>query len=1180
MENNWILNELRGGTIQWDSWNPRMRRIFDLVYPDIMNHEYTSVMDLGAGQMYLKDLLPSDIAYYPVDYLARCPETLVYDFNKHEFPEQKADLVVAAGIMHYVQDTDWWLKEIQEHCGKTFVLTYTPVELEGDIKKREELFLWGNHYSYTELYECLIKHGFLPVHVEKGNYDNKWTEHVILVLKKSEAANLPDLASCSGCGICAMECPASAIQMRMDREGFARPEFDSEKCIGCQKCMRKCPSLNIDASNQMNPDTYAFWADEDVRSKSSSGGAFSVLADAVLKKGGYVCGAAYDKYRHSISHMIVQDEAGLCRLRGSKYVQSDIQPVLEPIKRLLETQGAPVLFTGCPCQIAALKAYLGKSYDQLYLADLLCAGVTAPQVFTEYLEDSYDLDRISNVNFRTKQNGWDPFWLTVTYDNGEQSVVGIATDPMEQLFHSLSGMRQSCYACVFSAFPRQGDLTMGDFWGIQNYDAVLDDNKGTSFVSVNNEKGRKLYEMLEQNAAMIKPVPWQYTGTNRLFPFLSERSKMPETREYFYHLREKRSFGEAVNRALQMKFDVGVVCNWSGDNYGAQITQYAFYHVLTRMGLEPIMIERPKMPWPGGNDSRAGLFRMNPYPSYAMCPLFSDIEEMRAINNYADTFIVPSDQLWNALFAEKDLFALGYIANNKKKISYATSFGCDPHNWSEDERAREAFFLKQFDAISVREDSGIRILRESFGVSDAVQTLDPVFLCEDDFYDELCKKSRYSENRGHIAAFILDPNPEKAELIRKLSRKTGKPSFQITDSYKREERAKQWDLPVEMNVFTEDLLAVIKNSDYVITDSFHGVCFAVLFRKPFLAIVNQQRGMARFLSILRLFHLEDRLIFAVEEADTDVLEKPVDYSLVEAVLHKERKKSLEWLKNALQMPKKADLTAYDILDEKLYQRGKDLEKYKEQNKGIFAGIDNRLVNIDKELLRVNQNTDAVNSELLRVNQNIDAVSSELLRINKNTDLIDSELLRINQNADAVNRELLSVNKRQDATNKELLRINQNTDAVNSELLRINQNMDAVSSELLRINKNTDLIDAELLRINQNADAVNAELLRINQRGDAFNEEILKLRNVIDEYNSSFLLTKKEFEELYSIQENELELYRNTLEKQTKRIREMSSKIEMLSDRLERLEKSLWQRFGRLILWIPQKILNAIEALTN
>ena len=1126
---DWQDRERSGEEIQWDVWNSGMKRIYDLIADDVLENRVHSIMDLGAGQMYLRELLPDMVTYTPVDYCARCPETVVCDFNLKQFPNEQADVIIAAGVTPFISDLKWFFEETLRHCRQKFILTYTPLELEKDVEKRERIYLWRNHYTYPQLCRLLYDSGFLLAHVEKGNYGNR-VEQVILIAEKAQPESLPRMTACTGCGVCAERCPTAALEMAYDEEGFLRPMFHAEQCVHCGECLKSCPALHFEAEKSSEPETLAVWAPEELRLQSSSGGAFSLLALEILRQGGAVCGARYQPETSLVEHAVIRSKEELPMLRGSKYVQSDMRTVYQKLRSILEHENAPVLFCGCPCQVAALYAFLGKRYDKLYTIDLLCGGVTAPKLFQRYLTENWDAKKIKNVNCRTKEFGWDPLYLTVEFQDGTRQIAHRNTDPFEKLFHSFAGQRECCYACAFSTFPRQGDITLGDFWGIQNYDAALDDGKGTSFVSLNSEKGKRLFESLYQSAAMVKPVPWQYTGTNRLFPFLAERVRLPAVRERFYHLLKTYSYRKSAEMAVSGKYDVAVVCNWSGYNYGAQLTQYAFYCVLTDMGLETVMIERPDMPYPGGNAETARLFRRNPYPSYATHTLFKNTDEMREMNDLADTFIVPSDQLWNALFAEKDLFALGYVANNKKKISYATSFGCDPHNWQEDERAREMFFLSQFDAVSVREDSGIKILEENFGVRGAEQTLDPVLLHDANFYRELCKTSQYSGKKCGIAAFILDPNEEKEQYIRWAGEELGLESTQICDVPIGSGNAMPWDLPVERNIQIEDWLAVIQNSEFVITDSFHGVCLAIVFQKRFVAIGNVKRGLARFESILRQFHLEDRLVLELSQNDKELLRRDIDYDAVAERLKAERERSLHWLDAAIKKPKQAGLTAYDILDRELLQEKQARKAWEKGAEEAARKIDSRQSGVDAELLRINGSADAVNAELLRINRradealaqqaaSVEAVNAELLRINGSIDSANAELLRLNGSIDAVNAELLRINQRADGAAAQQA---ENVGAINAELLRINGGIDAVNAELLRINQRADKATAQQA---VDMDAVNAELLRINQRADAA---------------------------------------LNEMEKQNRQLEE-------LRERIGRLETSFSYKLGRFFTWLPRKI---------
>ena len=788
---------------------------------------------------------------------------------------------------------------------------------------------------------------------EPSSFENDSTGLVCRFESASPSA-LARFELCTGCATCAAVCPGNALE--------------KSRCTDCSLCVQRCPSLNLHFNNKIEVATYALQAEDDVRSFSSSGGAFSLLANYVLQSeaGGYVCGAAFNKDALRVEHTIISSMDEIAPLRQSKYVQSDIESILPTIRALLEETNKPVLFVGCPCQIAALNSFLGKPYEQLYMVDFLCGGVPSPKAFEKYLRETCDLEAIENVACRPKAFGWDPFWIEITSKDGSVEYRNIKDDPYEQMFHSLMSGRKSCFTCVFSTFPRQGDLTIGDYWGVQNFDPGLDDGKGTSLVAANNQKGELLLSAISELANLACEVPREYASTNRVSPKLARRVRVPQVRDRFFALNKTHSFQDATKKSLGEKYDVAVVSNWGGYNYGAQLTQYAFYSVLTNLGYDVLMIERPKMDFFGGNRATPFLFAENPYPSYALCDRYDSLEDMRNINRYADTFIVPSDQLWNSLFAEKDLFSLGYVNNDKKKLSYATSFGHYPHNWSKEDRAREAFFLKQFDAISVREQSGVKILEESFGLQ-GVQVLDPVFLAGEEILNRLADKSRYKNESDFVCSFILDPTSQKQAIAETACGYIGLDVKAITDVVYNEQKDDGWSIPFLPNVFIEDILAYIRQSSFVVTDSYHGACFAIIFNKPFVAIANDKRGRARFISLLEQLGLQGRLVDASSDISSimpSLLD--LDYAGVNAKLETEVERSMMWLTEQLGKTDEKDLTAFDICAIDIDANRKRIDENTER----INVLESRLNNSDEQIWKAHEIANSAHSRINRSDEQI------------------------------------------------------------------------------------------------------------------------------------------------------------------------------------------------------------------
>lgn len=305
---------------------------------------------------------------------------------------------------------------------------------------------------------------------------------------------------CCGCGACAQACPKKCITMQPDGEGFLYPVVDSRLCVECGICESTCPILKKAKPAQSETDAYAAYTkDENIRGKSSSGGVFSVLARQVLVRGGVVFGAAFaDDF--SVHHVKAERVEDLEKLRGSKYVQSRIENTYRETKCLLET-GKCVLFTGVSCQIAGLKAFLGKEYEELYTVDVLCHGVPSPAVWQRYCgeQEKAHRDKLSGVSFRDKVTGWKTCSVAMGFKGGARYCVRNSKDPYMKMFLGDICLRPSCHSCRFKDIPRLSDLTIGDAWGIQKHMPDMDDDRGTSVVLVNSEKGRRLWEEVNNN---------------------------------------------------------------------------------------------------------------------------------------------------------------------------------------------------------------------------------------------------------------------------------------------------------------------------------------------------------------------------------------------------------------------------------------------------------------------------------------------------------------------------------------------------------------------------------------------------------------------------------------------------------------------------------------------------------
>ncbi len=737
------------------------------------------------------------------------------------------------------------------------------------------------------------------------------TENTIAVLPKIE---------CCGCGACYNICPAQAITMEYDEEGFLYPQIHEELCVSCGKCKKACPSLSGKYENSIKPDCYVTMAEDQVRKKSSSGGMFPLFAEHILEQGGVVCGAAYDD-DFKVNHILVNNRQDLEKLKKSKYAQSDTGKVYTEIREVLK-EGRPVLFCGCPCQVAGLKTFLGKEEEQLYTLDLMCHGAPSPKLLEKYLKEKQGNKKITDVQFRDKEFfGW-VGGMTIKYEDGTAYHGTKPIDTFYKAFNSLLSTRPHCGECKFSAVPRQGDITLADFWGVEKYDPKYNDGKGTSFISVNSTKGQALLTQVKEKMTVCDQIPSDYiykTGQ----PF-DHGFKSHPFRARFLELAQRQPVEKAYEYTTKRKFDVAIMGVWSGCNYGSIMTYYALCRLVESFGLSVLMIDKPKINEndPELKENHSRRFAKENYKDISQShPLWN----MKCINHHADTFLIGSDQVWNYGISRNfgRSYFFDFVDDDKKKIAYAASFGHDGFFAPPNEKRTTAHLLKRFDAISVRESKGVSICRDTFHVK-ATQVLDPVFAVDPVVFDEVAARSSADEKEEYVVSYILDPTPEKREALQYVAKQMNCKLINMLDGlpWKFEENKKKMNLPNTVeNLQVEDWLYYFKHSKFVITDSCHGASFAILFKRPFICIANKHRGLSRFESLLSLFNLRDRYVTDAKEITKPGNEKlisDIDYDAVYEIMEKERIRSRAWLKDALFSPKVIhNWRSYPIVDEQM-----------------------------------------------------------------------------------------------------------------------------------------------------------------------------------------------------------------------------------------------------------------------
>lgn len=320
----------------------------------------------------------------------------------------------------------------------------------------------------------------------------------------------PDIKDCCNCNGCTQICPQDAIYKNKDEFGFVYPRIDSEKCIDCGLCQKVCAYQHIIETNTPSSVYVAVSNNKPQLKKSASGGIFAAIATKFLNRGAIVYGASImrDRNKFIVNHIGISTLGELPLLQGSKYLLSEINDCFKEIRTYLN-EGRKVLFSGTPCQCAGLKGFLRKDYPNLFLIDLICHGVPNEQLFNDFIDFQYgDLNEISGFAFRDKTKGWE---LTgrIDYEKGERhQFIPAGTSSYYALFLDAQIYRKNCYSCKYACDNRPGDITIGDYWGVQKQHPELiasgqfNPQEGISCIIVNTEKGDGLIKTVRDSISL------------------------------------------------------------------------------------------------------------------------------------------------------------------------------------------------------------------------------------------------------------------------------------------------------------------------------------------------------------------------------------------------------------------------------------------------------------------------------------------------------------------------------------------------------------------------------------------------------------------------------------------------------------------------------------------------------
>lgn len=336
-------------------------------------------------------------------------------------------------------------------------------------------------------------------------------------------------SDCTGCSACSAMCPVNAIHMERDGEGFSYPQIADNICIACGKCLKVCPVAHPLEAHPIETMYAAFASDEQLRGGSSSGGAFAACAKHVISSGGVAVGASIDAMGH-VAHCIIDSVDELSRLQKSKYVQSDTEGIFRLVKSKLD-QGLRVLFSGCPCQVAGLLAYVGENRDNLITMDLICHGVPSPRAWEDHVRSITGGVPASNISFRRKDaTARTTYSVDVDAPGVRYRGRDEFDDPYMALFVTGSANRESCYSCAYAQRGRVGDITIGDCASSNCYPEFYPWVQLSS-VSPNTPKGALFWDEVSR---LFEAIPIDADREIRLNAQLCHPSPRSELRDGIY----------------------------------------------------------------------------------------------------------------------------------------------------------------------------------------------------------------------------------------------------------------------------------------------------------------------------------------------------------------------------------------------------------------------------------------------------------------------------------------------------------------------------------------------------------------------------------------------------------------------------------------------------------------------
>lgn len=776
--------------------------------------------------------------------------------------------------------------------------------------------------------------------------------------------NLPTIEQCFGCSACVDACAKKAIQLVEDANGFYVPHVQKDLCVECGSCEKKCPSLqqnDVPRNSLDEQQLYAAWStDEDIIQHSASGGVFAQVATEFLdgKPERIVYGATLLD-DSTVKHIAVENSKDIYLLQNAKYQQSNATGIYQHVKKSLQA-GKEVLFSGTPCQIAALYTFLGQKRDNnLYTMEVICHGVP-----TNYLAKvALQLNHAQKiVAYRTKSQGWAKGNRTKYMGtNGE-----IVEMPRYRLdFHfraylSFHWLRTSCSTCPFAQIERVADITMGDFWGgnKRKYHNFM----GLSVITINNEKGRKLIEQtkrlqlkrttyleaLGHNQNLYMPTAQASKGANMIAAI--KKMSLPcqkiilqqgfsnkwlfgmgQVIETIYNKVAQRSLRKTmknkintiVSQVKQKQPKVGILTTYFAANFGAMLQPYALKRLLELQGYDVEFIRYKQQAvyeshkafsiqriFAKGIAAAIGNLLALPFAmvqdkrmqAFKRMYLQTPDDFVDTIPQDKDYYLFGSDQIWNPINTNgfDDIYFGAFpTKEDAKKIAYAASGECIEE--TEENAKYLTDKLQNFDAIGVREESLKHKLQRLTHRQDMQVVVDPTLLADKTILDELPEKN-VMKSEKYVFFYQLRQSVAFLPKIHAFARQKGCKLLVISSTPKKDcltYAMKHRDVTYLPAAGMEEFLGAIRHADYVFTPSFHGNVFAIVYNRPLFSLVLKDKLNNRAHDLLVTLGMQNRLVTL--DGDWDNI-MPTSYKEVNEKVEKIRQDSLKFLTDNMIAP--------------------------------------------------------------------------------------------------------------------------------------------------------------------------------------------------------------------------------------------------------------------------------------